>query len=146
GETHCYVISNPLHTKTAAPRSILQDKEFHVSPFMSMEMAYRWRLTAPEHRLLVSIANLPSPAIQTSEWADQSGSEARFFDVTMSLQRQEITPWTMTRLLCRWPAVTMKVSLAIYWQALRLWMKSVPFVAHPQRTPDSSAARICTDT
>jgi len=33
--------------------------------------------------------------------------------------------------LLRFPLMTMKVIAAIHWQALKLWIKGVPFLEHP---------------
>jgi len=92
-------------------------KEFHVSPFMDMEADYEWRLSVPGPRLAVSLAN--------------SRNGRRFFDVTMVLRRLELSRWTMARSLVRHPWMTARVSQAIYWQALRLWLKKCPFYPHP---------------
>jgi len=35
-------------------------------------------------------------------------------------------------LLARWPWMTMKVLLGIYWQALRLFIKRTPIFTHPE--------------
>jgi DUF1365 family protein len=94
------------------------DKRFHVSPFMPMEQAYRWRFGTPGPRLSVHMESL------------QSGTPV--FDATLSLARRPITTWSLALALLRFPAATLRVLLAIHWQALRLWLKRIPFHPHPQ--------------
>jgi DUF1365 family protein len=36
--------------------------------------------------------------------------------------------------LAGYPFMTAKVAGAIYWQALRLWLKRTPFFSHPDKT------------
>jgi DUF1365 family protein len=65
--------------------------------------------------------------------ANFSGEE-KIFDATLSMQRHPIEAGTLSRLLWRYPIMTMKVCAAIYWQALRLWVKRMPFYSHPPST------------
>jgi DUF1365 family protein len=95
------------------------DKEFHVSPFMPMEIGYDWRFTAPGERLAVEMSSL------------RQGEE--IFSATLSLRRQPFTGGNLALSLLRWPFMTAKVIAAIYLQALRLKMKGVPFCPHPAK-------------
>ena len=82
-----------------------------------MEIDYDWRFRSPGDRLNVHMIN------------KQDGKTV--FDATLQLSQQ---PFTGTRLvlnLIRFPLVTLKVITAIYYQALRLWLKRVPFHSHP---------------
>ncbi len=141
GERHCYVMANPVSPDTGASTTLWNDKEFHVSPFMPMNMRYRWRMNEPGERLVIHLENHRRPettlnALQPQE--ELNRRERVPFDVTMSLEREEITHWSMSKLLLRHPCMTAKVTAGIYWQALRLWWKKVPFVPHPGKVTATS--------
>jgi hypothetical protein len=95
------------------------DKEFHVSPFMPMDIAYDWRFTAPAEQLAVRMTNT------------RQGAE--LFNASLHLQQQPLTGGNLAKTLLRWPFMTAKVIAAIYWQALRLKWKGVSFCAHPEQ-------------
>jgi len=99
------------------------DKDFHVSPFMDLAMRYHWRIRPPVQEALIHIESHP-----------KSG-EAKLFDTTLSLRRAPLSRKGLIDLLVRWPWMTMKVLLGIYWQALRLFIKRTPLFSHPVGRP-----------
>ena len=102
-------------------------KEFHVSPFWPMDMRYDWRLTLPDDALHVHMEN----------WRDAR----RAFDATLTMKREPITSATLAAALLNFPLMTAKVVAAIHWQALRLWLKRVPFYTHPDKIGDEVLKR-----
>jgi DUF1365 family protein len=128
GERHQYVL--PVRARAAGLKRFEFDKDFHVSPFMPMDMQYHWGFNAPDRRLLVHMQNY------------RAGE--RSFDATLSLQAEPVTAGALLRCLAGYPLMTLKVIAAIHWQALRLWWKKTPFYVHPR--PDHPPTITASDT
>ena len=56
----------------------------------------------------------------------------KVFDATLKLEKREITSKNLAMALIQFPMITMKIVIAIYYQALLLWLKKIPFVNHPK--------------
>ncbi|HEX7290279.1 MAG TPA: DUF1365 domain-containing protein [Conexibacter sp.] len=116
GERWAYVAAG-----AGKPDHVLESrhaKAMHVSPFMPMEMTYRWRVATPGERLTVSIEN-------------RDGDGALVFDAHLALRRRALTRGALLRTLARHPAMTLRVLAGIYAQALRLRLKGARWHARP---------------
>ena len=118
-EKHCYVL-DARGREPAAPLEFEVPKAFHVSPFMGMDLTYRFRFNVPAARLEVSI--------------EHRGAGAPSFEATLSLERRAITHASLAAVLREHPLATLRVIAGIYSQALRLWWKRIPYHAHPRDT------------
>lgn len=116
GETNTYVLRCEGDARSWRFHPV---KKMHVSPFMPMDIEYDWVLSAPADKLSVYMAN--------------SRNGEKMFSASLALERKPITGWTLASALLRYPFMTAKVTLAIYWQALRLWLRKVPFYDHPEK-------------
>jgi DUF1365 family protein len=57
----------------------------------------------------------------------------KVFDATLALERRPLTGASLARALAFFPLMTAKVVVAIYWQALRLLAKRLPFYNHQKK-------------
>lgn len=120
GERHCYVLSDLR--RGVGHLCCRFAKEFHVSPFMPQALTYVWRCQEPGERLVVHM--------------DVLEAEQKLFDATLALRRRPMTGHALAGVLLRFPLMTLKVTAAIYWEALRLWLKRVPVFGHPEKTDE----------
>lgn len=114
-ERHAYVL--PVTNRRGRFRHRF-DKEFHVSPFNPMDMHYQWISTCPRESLLVHMEN--------------HKQERKHMDATLTLRRVEWRPWRLNISLWTGPWHALWVPLAIYWQALKLFLKRTPVYDHPK--------------
>lgn len=115
GESRSYVLTG----EGAAMRGDF-DKNLHVSPFMPMQQTYSWTASDPGEQLRVSITN--------------HDSEGRpVFNAAISMERREMTPRALTRLLFRYPPMTLSTFARIYSNALKLKLKGAPYHPNPDQ-------------
>ncbi|MDX2319838.1 MAG: DUF1365 domain-containing protein [Moritella sp.] len=98
------------------------EKAFHVSPFMDLEMKYHWRIKAPSEHLSLSL-----------ESRAHGLEDDKFFRANVAMTRQAFTNRNLLKNLLSIPMMTLKTLLGIYWQALKLYVKGVPYIAHSKK-------------
>jgi DUF1365 family protein len=120
GERHCYVLQDEQNEHPLkAWRRFRFDKQFHVSPFIDMNIHYDWRFRLPSEVLNVHMIDY------------ENGN--KLFDASLALKRRPITRRALTHVLVKYPLMTIKVTAMIYFQALRLVLKKTPFYEHPRK-------------
>jgi len=116
GERHAYVLA--VDAQQGRIKHFRFAKDFHVSPFMPMQQEYCWSLNQPARNLFIHMTNAQRGAV--------------LFDATLALRRAPLTRASLLGVLAVFPFMTLKVLLAIYWQALKLLLKRTPLYGHPQ--------------
>ncbi len=119
GERYCYVLGEQQRTQSKEDGNdhcFQTAKQFTVSPFMSLDMDYWFKFSMPAEQLRVAMQN------------HRQGE--KIFDVELSLQAHSINSLNLAKQLLRIPLMTVKVTASIYWQALKIWCKGVPFLGH----------------
>lgn len=95
-------------------------KAFHVSPFMPMSIDYRWRFSFSEKQTVIHMQLFEKNILQ--------------FDATMRFELEAIThPSQQKKYAFSQVFQPFKMLSGIYIQALRLWMKKIPFYRHPKK-------------
>ena len=118
GERHCYVLDNPqLGIEQRA------SKVFHVSPFNPVQGHYRFRFMRSQGESAHTLACV--------DFYDDTRADALVLQTSVSGTLYPLTPAMRRRALWRYPAMTLGVVLHIHTQALRLWLKKVPFFRKP---------------
>ena len=110
-EQHTYVFPVKKNSKIIRQNC---NKRFYVSPFIEMETAYNFRLAEPKETLSVFIKQTDAEGILLS--ACQTG------------RKEKISTKQLLINFSKHPMMTIKIIMAIHFEALRLWRKGVKLV------------------
>ena len=87
---------------------------------MPLDMQYGFEFSIPSKKLLVKMQNF------------RQGEKV--FDVNLSLDSEPISSASLAKQLLSIPLMTVKVTAGIYWQAIKIGLKGVPFLGHAHET------------
>jgi DUF1365 family protein len=102
-------------------------KELYVSPFVPMDCAYKFHIEPPAERVLVAI--------------DETDPQGLLLKASFAGARRPLSDGELLRALFAYPLMTLKVTAAIHWEALKLWAKGVPVFRH-RKAPSRIATTI----
>jgi DUF1365 family protein len=115
GERHCYLLNTDADGRADA------EKDFYVSPFLSVDGDYRMRLPLPDDRLALAIT------------LRQNGFTA--LTATVMGVRRPATPAALVRMLARRPLVTQRTSALIRRHGVALWLRRLPVIPRQAHDP-----------
>ena len=123
GERHFYLLDGPrLDTELRA------DKVFHVSPFNSVRGHYRFRFVRTAAQ---ANGGKAATAARIDYWDDDTLAQP-LLETSIHGVLEPLTPATLRRAVWRYGAMTVLIVVRIHLQALRLWLKKVPFFRKPE--------------
>ncbi|PTU71096.1 DUF1365 domain-containing protein [Chromobacterium haemolyticum] len=117
GERHSYLLSQTDGGPISASSQLVCRKLLHVSPFCQVEGHYRFRFVEQAGRALTRI-----------DYHDANGA---LLHTSISGRLRALSSATAAAALLRQPLLTLGVIARIHWQALKLWLKRVPFSRKP---------------
>jgi len=101
-------------------KKYINKKDFHVSPFMELNMNYQWLIKHSPENFLINIQNF------TSTPTPNNGEKV--FEANMTLSKQQLKSLTLIKSWLSLPFTVVKIVSLIYWQALKLFIKKIPIV------------------
>lgn len=110
GERHSYVIEATDDRSGTISQSI--QKAFYVSPFLNMDLSYRFRVRAPSDDVAVAITGLET-------------ANAPVIHTALHGKRMRLTSASLLRRWISHPLLTLKVIGAIHWEALKIFGKGI---------------------
>jgi len=131
GERHCYLLHKDSGEELYSGETLTSKKVFHVSPFCAIRGDYHFRFLFPKDSsskknnvCRIELHEDGLPLINTS-----------ISGVSRPLNKANI----FLALLC-YPLMSLGVIFRIHWQALKLWVKGVPFHSKP-KPPELEVSR-----
>ncbi|NVJ66791.1 MAG: DUF1365 domain-containing protein [Gammaproteobacteria bacterium] len=126
GERHPYLLSCDNDSKRGDCYIFNFEKEFHISPFVSMEMDYQWLFKIEQNQLRIHMK------VNKKNAEPSQSNNSKVIDVTFTGNHLPLSQSNINRMLLKHSFQPLKMAWRIYWQALKLWLKKIPFYSHPK--------------
>jgi DUF1365 family protein len=117
GDSHCYLVHHDDRRPIEPGDWLDGRKVFHVSPFLPIEGAYRFRFRLDDNRLHVDV--------------NYHDAQGLMLATSVGGQREALTDRAVVRRFLLNPLMTVGVVARIHWQALKLWRKKAKFYTRP---------------
>jgi DUF1365 family protein len=128
GERHCYLLHGE---RLGWGRELTAAKVFHVSPFCATSGTYRFRFLRTPHPAGTGARAHPDAIEQVVARIDHDDAEGPLLQTSVSGALVPLTAASLRRAFWGMPLMGFGVIARIHWQALRLWLKRVPFFGKP---------------
>jgi DUF1365 family protein len=123
GERHLYLLNEGAHI--ADNSELTAAKVFHVSPFCRVEGKYRFKF------MRTGLQRDQSFSERTVARIDYDDAEGQLLLTSIAGTSHPLNDRNILHALVRFPLMTFAVITRIHWQALKLWLKRVPFFHKP---------------
>ena len=129
GEHHRYLLTSQNNAPITDKTDLLCQKVMHVSPFCQVKGFYQFSFT--------EAANLSNVRL---DYDDENGV---LIKTTLTGKIVPFSADAIRNALFKQPFLTMQIVFGIHWQALKLWLKRVPFFTKPE--PPKSELTLATN-
>ncbi|MGB0386922.1 MAG: DUF1365 domain-containing protein [Ardenticatenaceae bacterium] len=126
GERYPYLLTEALPPRPRDERRAVKryaaDKRFYVSPLIGMEARYEFAFSSPLAQ---------SMFVQIDEFQQQK----KLFQARLWGDLQPLTNRTLRHALLRYPFMSLQIMTYIHWQAIKTYLRGVPFIKKPESPP-----------
>lgn len=109
GDRKTYILTERRGSSLVAVHA----KDFYISPFIARDATLDLRLRLPDDRLVIAMHDF------------EKGRHV--LTATVAADARPLTAPRLLWMTFRYPLLTLKVIAAIHWEALRLWLKKIPW-------------------
>ena len=124
GESHSYLAAHEDQRPILKEDWLEAEKLFHVSPFLTRDGSYRFRIASQEDKLGI--------------WIDYVNPDGK--TQLLTTLNGKLSPLTRSNLWKHFflhPLVTLKSILLIHWQALKLFRKGIRYLVKPKQRQET---------
>ena len=117
GETYRYLLTAAEQGVISESTTLECKKQMHVSPFCEVRGFYRFRFREAQNTMFIGL-----------DYHDDNGL---LLKTSIGGHSQALTSKALALAVFKHPFLTLGIVARIHWQALKLWIKRVPFFSKP---------------